>query len=306
MKVLIVSSGTKNITSPFIIEQADSLKAIGVDIEFYSIQSKGVLGYLKSRKDLIIKINEFEPDLIHAHYGFSGLLANLQRKVPVITTYHGDDINDSVAYYFSKTAIVLSKHNIFVSTKLANKAKVRKKYTIRSCGVDLNNFDIIDRKKARTELNMDINKKYILFSSSYSNIGKNYPLAAESVDILKNRGVDVELLELKGYTRAQVNTLMNAVNCVIVTSHKESGPLVIKEAMAVNTCAVSVDVGDVKEVMNNKEGYFISTREPQDIADKLNEAIRFHGRTNAREHLKLNYNNIKIAEEIKDLYYDNI
>lgn len=289
MRVLIVCSGNSiSGISPFIKEQGDSLVAIGVKIDYFLIKGHGIYGYLKNGKRLIDLINSFHPDLIHAHYGLSGVLANLQRKIPVVTTYHGSDINDLVPYYFSRVSIWLSNFNIFVSSKLAMKAGVKTKFLIQSCGVNLKNFTFIDREEARKTLGLRPDGKYVLFSSSFSNKIKNYPLAKAALNELIKIGINVELLELKGYNRKEVNLLMNAVDCVLVTSFKESGPLVIKEAMAVNTCAVSVDVGDVKEVVGNIDGYYISTYSSQDVAGKIKMALEFaktKGRTKGRERL---------------------
>ena len=56
---------------------------------------------------------------------------------------------------------------------------------------------------------------------------------------------DAELLELKGYNRVQVATLMQAVDAILMTSFTEGSPQVIKEALACGCPIVSVDVGDV-------------------------------------------------------------
>ena len=301
LNVLVVSSGNAGYLSPFVIEQARAIAEKGVKVDYFHIEGVGIWGYLKNLKPLQRKIQSLDPDLIHAHYGLSGLLANLQRKVPVITTYHGSDINESIPFLFSKLSIWLSGYNIFVSSKLATKARVHNNYAIRSCGIDMNNFKVKDRSQARENLGLDLTKKYVLFSSAFSNEVKNYPLAMKAIAVLQKRGVRSELLELKGYNRAQVNDLMNAVNCVLVTSFKESGPLVIKEAMAVNTCAVSVDVGDVKEVISGLEGYYLTSYDPEDVAEKLQIAIHNNERTQGRmavEHL----DNTNVAGEIISIY----
>ena len=93
MKVLIVASGNYSEASPFIIDQVNSLRKLGVKIEYFLIKGKGWSGYLKNLLILNKKIKNNHFDLIHAHYGLSGLLATLQRKVPVIITFHGSDIN---------------------------------------------------------------------------------------------------------------------------------------------------------------------------------------------------------------------
>ena len=101
MKVLTICSGNSGKISPFVQDQVDSLRKLGVKIEIFTIKGKGILGYLKNFSNLKKQINEFEPNLIHAHYGFSGLLSSLQMKVPTITTYHGSDINKTNETRFS-------------------------------------------------------------------------------------------------------------------------------------------------------------------------------------------------------------
>lgn len=301
MRILIVCSGTTNKISPFVFEQAESLRKIGVEIDYFLIDKLGFVGYLSKRRSLLGKIKNYNPDLVHAHYGLSGLLANLQRLVPVITTYHGSDINDTFPFLFSKIALILSSRNIFVSKKLAFKAKAKEKFNILSCGVDFQNFQMLDKPKAREKLGLSPIKKYVLFSSHFNNKVKNYNLAKETIELVRENGYDIELIEYKDYSRIEANYLFNAVDCVLVTSFKESGPLVIKEAMAVNTPAVSVDVGDVTEVTNNVEGYFITTYSAQDIAENVIQCINLVDRTQARiavQHLDLN----NIAIQLYGIY----
>ena len=171
-------------------------------------------------------------------------------------------------------AIKLSKQNIFVSKKLAAKAKQPNAHII-SCGVDLNQFRPMSKQSARAQLQLNSHRKYVLFSSSFDNKVKNYPLAKAAIEQVKIRGIDVELLEYKGYTRKQAATLFNAVDAVLVTSHKESGPLVIKEAMAVNTPTVSVDVGDVAEVTDGAYGSIICDRDSTALAQALIQVFRY-------------------------------
>ncbi|MFZ2322076.1 MAG: glycosyltransferase [Ignavibacteriaceae bacterium] len=59
------------------MEQINSIQKFGIEFYIYPIQGKGISGYLKNLKPINKKIKEFKPDLIHAHYGLSGLLACL-------------------------------------------------------------------------------------------------------------------------------------------------------------------------------------------------------------------------------------
>ena len=128
MRILIVASIKKTYYAPFIIEQANSIIALGHTIEYFGVNGSGINGYLKNLSSLKNKIKQFKPDIIHAHYGLSGLLACLQRSVPVVVTYHGSDINVKSVRVFSKIAMCLSAFNIFVSPKNVALAKAKKKY----------------------------------------------------------------------------------------------------------------------------------------------------------------------------------
>ena len=94
MRILVVASYNKGYYAPFIIEQAKAIEDKGHKVVFFGIQGKGFLGYMFNYFKLKKVIKTFSPQIIHAHYGLSGLLANLQRKIPVVTTFHGSDINN--------------------------------------------------------------------------------------------------------------------------------------------------------------------------------------------------------------------
>lgn len=299
MKLLIVCSINSGRVAPFVEEQADALAASGVEVEYYKVQGKGLWGYLRNHRQLIKKIRGFHPHLIHAHYGLSGLLANLQRDVPVVTTYHGSDINNYRVYPFSKVAVILSAHNIFVSEKNWKKAGSPKNSSIIPCGVDLNLFQNIDKIIAREKLGMDQQQKSILFAGTFSNPIKNAALAIKSSEMLDN----VHLLELKGYTREEVALLMNAVDAVLMTSYSEGSPQFIKEAMACGCPVVSVDVGDVYQLMNEIEGCYGCSYNKEDVAAKLTKVFERGQRTEGRKRIvELQLDTENVANRIREVY----
>jgi len=221
--------------------------------------------------------------------------------VPVVITFHGSDIWNPYNKILSWFANYLSSWNIFVSKRLYQGAKKFRedRYDIITCGIDLDLFKTIRKEKARDLLNMKDKQIYILFSSSFSNTIKNYALAKKAIKIIGG----IELLELKNYSREKVSLLMNACDLLLVTSHHESGPLVVKEAMACNCPIVSTDVGDVREMINNVEGCFICTFEPEDVTDKIKMALDFGKRTNGREMIiKLGLDSETIARKIIKIY----
>ncbi|MBO4402263.1 MAG: glycosyltransferase [Bacteroidales bacterium] len=302
MKILIVASYNKNRFAPFILEQAEALKKTDCEVEFFGLQGKGLRGYLKNLPELKDKINEFHPDVVHAHYGLSGLFANLQRQVPVVTTYHGSDINVKKVLLFSRIAMCLSAWNIFVSTKTLEIAKPKKKFSLLPCGIDLTDLQLTKKNEARRRMNLSENRKYILFAGAFGNVVKNAPLAKEAVALLQDD--NVELLELKGYSREEVTLLMCAADAFLMTSFTEGSPQVIKEAMACGCPIVSVDVGDVNERLEGVRGCCVAkTRDPKELAELLQKALVFVGKTNGREKLIADgLENRKVAEILVEIY----
>jgi glycosyltransferase involved in cell wall biosynthesis len=278
MRILVVASHNKGSFAPFIIEQAEALKALGCEVDFFGLTGKGIRGYLSNLSAMNRKIKDYRPDVVHAHYGLSGLLATLQHKVPVVVTYHGSDINDSEVRGYSKKAMRLSAWDIFVSRKTMEIAQPKKKYTLLPCGVDLLDLQSTEKCAARERMHLSLDKRYVLFSGAFDNAVKNAPLAQEAIAQMHEESV--ELLELKGFSREEVTLLLCAVDAFLMTSFTEGSPQVIKEALACGCPIVSVDVGDVRERTEGVEGCFVAeTREPEELAQLLNKAIAFEGKT---------------------------
>lgn len=347
MKILIIASDKGGRFAPFIEEQIAALQARGVHIIRYGVTGHGIIGYLRELPALRRLIRAERPDIIHAHYGLSGLLANLQRRVPVVTTYHGSDINKPNILRLSKLAMRLSAHNIFVSarnvalalgwaqaqctvysvqckgeenseaeTTASTQPEGRlhhtpyTKHTLLPCGVNLTDDQLASRSEARAALGLEEHAQIVLFAGAFDNAVKDAPLAQEAVmKIAPNRSNDLKegaprLQELRGFSRAEVNLWMCAANCLLLTSKTEGSPQVIKEAMACGCPIVSVDVGDVAERVSGVEGcYVVRTREPNDIAEALQEALHFTGRTNGRDRiLEMGLSNEQIAKRLVAIY----
>lgn len=302
MRVLVVASYNKGRFAPFIEEQAKELEAQGCETRFFGLQGKGIGGYTRNLPLLKKEIKAFQPDIIHAHYGLSGLFANMQRRIPVVTTYHGSDINDKNALRFSKVSMRLSAWNIFVSRQTLRKAQLKKKYSLLPCGIDLSELQLTKKTEARRQMHLALDKKYILFAGAFDNRVKNAPLAQQVVDNLHDD--DVALLELKGYSRDEVTLLMCAADALIMTSFSEGSPQVIKEAMACGCPIVSVDVGDVKERVEGADGCYVAkTRESNELANLLREAMLFDGKTKGREKIVADgLDNRQVAEKLLTIY----
>ena len=333
MKLLVIASDKGGRFAPFIEEQIAALQARGVQIIRYGVTGHGIMGYLRELPALRRLIRTERPDLVHAHYGLSGLLANLQRLVPVVTTYHGSDINVPKILRLSKIAMRLSAFNIFVSKRNIAIAIRRKgeeamrlsgKYALLPCGVNIPKpwNEMKNQRVEQLTLNQWVQEKlqpnvmHVLFAGAFDNAVKDPELAFATIQacntaIGENTNSQspiahrpIKLIELKGYTRDQVNALMYNCDALLLTSKTEGSPQVIKEAMACGCPIVSVDVGDVAERVSGVEGcYVVRTREPKDIADALQKALAYEGKTNGRAHIQeMGLSNEQVAERLMAIY----
>lgn len=302
MRILVVASYNRGSFAPYVVEQIEALCRAGCDVAVFGVHGKGLKGYLENLPALMRKVHSFCPDIIHAHYGLSGLLASLQRKVPVVVTYHGSDINKRSIFRFSKMAMLLSAWDIFVSRKTMEIAKPKKKYTLLPCGINVCDLQMTDKQEARRKMHLQENKEYVLFSSAFDNQVKNAHLAQDAVNLLSDE--NVELLELKDYSRDEVTLLMCAADAFLMTSNSEGSPQVIKEALACGCPIVSVDVGDVKERIRKVEGCYIAeTREPQELSELLQKVIMSGKRVLGRDAvINDGLDNKQVAQRLIEIY----
>jgi glycosyltransferase involved in cell wall biosynthesis len=299
----------------FIYDQVLALKALDqtIEIDFFFIKGKGISGYLQNLSRLKHTLLQQKYDLVHAHFALSGLLAGLQRKVPVVTTFHGSDINIPKLRVFSALAMLLSKKVIYVSHALKQKAlfKNSNKDLVVPCGMDLAIFkpyskdDLLSvqppklSKPSKLSQPLNPSQKNILFSSSFTNPVKNYPLLQAALKLMDASNIVVH--ELKNMSRVEVAEMMNKVDLCVMTSLTEGSPQFIKEAMACNCPIVSTDVGDVKEVIGNTPGCYVVGFDAAELASAIEKSLDLGYRTNGRKRI-LKFDNQLIAKQILEVY----
>ena len=309
MKVLIVSSVNGGQASPFVYEQVESIKRFGVEFEYYNVLGKGSSGYLRNVWPLKTKIKSYQPEIIHAHYGLSGMLSLLAKgRVPLVTTFHGNDINslhplNTLKPNWNKMLSRLvhfgDNHSIFVTEDIANQINAKSfNSDIIPCQVNLDIFYPVDKDVARKELNLLPGKRYVLFSSSFLTPIKNYPLAKQACLHFDN----LELIELTGFSRHEVNLLLNACDLALITSYNEGSNQFLKEAMACNKPIVSTKVGDSTLIFGNTDGCYITKPDPEDVINNIKKALDF-GQTNGRNRIiELGLDSDTISRRVLEVY----
>jgi len=299
-------------------------------VEYCCATKGGLMGYMELfRKVRKVLKGSDRPDIIHAHYGICGFVANLatrstlhaKRSTLVVTTYPGSDINSNSVRPISRLCMRMSAYNIFMSkrqiAKVADLAKPEKTQILRY-GIMLDLFQSLDKKEARKlfakakpdEVQWNDTDKYVLFSSKFNRPVKDPDLAHAVIAHVnqtlnaQRSTLNVHLLPLTGgYTKEEMMWLMNAVDAAIVTSKTEGSPQFTKEVVACGTSIVSVDVGDVAEQLDGLDGSFIAkTREVDELAELLLKAVNY-GKTNGHQHIvDMCLSNEQITQKLVEIY----
>jgi teichuronic acid biosynthesis glycosyltransferase TuaC len=275
MKVLFVSSANKIGISPNVRSQGEALKKHGVDVEYFGIKGKLLGGYPAAIFELRKEIRKFKPNVIHAHFSVSGYVAFLARSNPLVITLMGSDI----MRFFWDRHILRFLHKIKPGFKLIVQSKEMNRLidiadvSILPNGIDLDVFKPLNKTDSRKLLGWNPDKKHILFASSPMRYEKNYPLAVNAIQLLKDSSV--ELHQLDNIEHEKVPIILNASDVILLTSHREGSPLVIKEAMACNKPVAATNVGDISWLFDNEPGYFITDFNPENVAEKLLDAINY-------------------------------
>lgn len=317
MRVLFVCSGnakfgTGNGIVPFIRSQGDSLKRKGIHLDFFSIKGKGLKNYIRHIYILkkILKKNKY--DIIHAHYGLCGIVAYLAGgRESLIVSFMGDDLigeNRLDGSYTWLGNLIVSINKWFARKKfrtvIVKSAQMQKilgntNSIVLPNGVDFKRFYPVDKQDARKKLEISREERMILFVGDPGRPEKNFPLAEHAAALLP--GDSCKLRVIQGVPHEALNRYYNAADVCLLTSFHEGSPNVIKEAMACNCPIVSTDVGDIREILGNTKGCYITSFYPEDIAFNIESALAFNQRTRGREeikHLEIN----AIAERIIKVY----
>lgn len=288
MKVLFVASGNKTVgtISPFVRSQYDSLVQQGIEMIMFPVVGHGVKGYIKHLFALRRLIREERPDIVHAHYSVCGYLsavASMGLKNKMVVSILGSFPKENQKKKMVRFFVDHIWDATIVKSERTKKQLDREVYVIPN-GVNLEQFTIIEKNKAREMVGFESDKKYVVFVSNPAREEKNYPLAENAVDLLKND--EVVLFPVFDKTHDEVVKFMCAADVLLMTSLKEGSPNVIKEAMACNCPIVVTDVGDVHERLDGVEGCYVAkTFEPSEVSELLKKALQFGHRTEGRKAL---------------------
>lgn len=186
-------------------------------------------------------------DLIHANYGLTAPYALAQPVRPVVFTPWGTDLMGDRQWLTGISRLCARAADAVVLPSRACEPAVPGDHPVIPFGVDLDRFRPVSRSAARERVGWDTDERVVLFPYDPSRPEKDYPTARRVVEAAN---VDADLRILTGVPHEDVPLYMNASDAVLVTSEREAGPMVVKEAAACNVPVVSTDVGFVRETLS--------------------------------------------------------
>ncbi|PQV49944.1 glycosyltransferase involved in cell wall biosynthesis [Paraburkholderia sp. BL21I4N1] len=313
MKILVVTNmyAGRNAAQPtqgvFVTEQVLALRELhGDEVDVFLIEGwRGRLAYLGSLFRVAGRVKGNAYDVVHYHFGLSACSAPLVRllsRSKVVVTFHGSDVmRPGWIKAISLAAARFAHACIGVSDEISTRvSRISRCCSTIPCAVNETLFvEPIDYGKAATR------RKIVVFPSSPERAEKDYPLfSAVMAQLSGSLGCDVEERHIDGLNRGEVRDLLLQADCLLMTSEREGSPQSVKEAMAVNLPIVSVDVGDVRHLLQGVSNCaVIEGRDAATLArataDVLKRAIRSNGRARLKS---LGYFSADVAARIDRLY----
>lgn len=311
MKVLVVTNMYPTPEWPsygiFVQEHVQALRKLGVDVDvFFTNPKRTRATYLTELPALARKLRGGKYDVIHAQHSYCVFQLALVRPLirsaaPVVFTNHEGEaflpqgIRDPQAdflkqFVYSKRlkrwALQLADYVVPVEHHLPQVVGYRRPYEVIAPGVNIELFRPMDRIPCRKMLALPEDGQIVLFPASPKrDFNKGFDLFQRSLTHLEH---PVRAVTGGSIPHDQMPLYMNAADVVVQTSRFEASPMIVKEAMSCNCSVVSTDVGDVRDLFKGMPGYFICAPNPQDVADKIQQALAFdqrliQGRTRIRE-----------------------
>jgi len=281
-------------------------------------------------------IDDFKPDIIHAHFASSyGLLGALTGFKNFVISLWGQDLmlfptHSPIHKVILKFNLSRAKVITATSKSMADKLKEysQKKALIIPFGIDIEFFDVHSTerpyngsvvigtvKNLEEKYGIDLLLKAFKEVKSTSN-GKDLKLLivgkGSKEDKLKKLSKDLGIADdvsFNGYVNPdEINKYHNYMDIEVYLSRAESFGVSIIEASSCKKPVIVSNVGGLPEVViNNKTGFIVETEDYKSAAEKINSLIinaelRKEMGNSGREFVINNYNFKSNLKEMINLY----
>jgi glycosyltransferase involved in cell wall biosynthesis len=301
--ILVVTSGWPHDDEPrhpdaprygiFLQRQIESLRGLGYRFDVLFIRGfASASAYAQAARRLLHPGRRYR--LLHAHGGEAAVPALVFRRAPILVSYCGDDLlgtprPDGSIPPQSRLRRALIRQTAWFARKTITKSQeledhlpraLRKRNTVLPNGVDTTLFFPQPREDARARLGWPSGEPVVLFAADPGISRKRYELAEAACEAARSTIPNLRLHIGHGVAPSEMPHLMNAADCLLLTSSVEGSPNVVKEALMCNLPVVSTPAGDVAELLHGVHPSAICPAEPQALAEALVPVLRAPERSN--------------------------
>jgi len=301
--VLVVTSGWPHAADPtscvFIERQMESLAALGVHFDVLLIRGfESSRAYLEAALLLARWSRSRAYRVVHAHGGEAAVAASFYRGAPLLVSYLGSDLLGAAAAdghvglkRRARSAALrqlsrLARATITKSEAMAGTLppSVRRRNVVLPNGVDMTVFRPLSQRDARERLGWSPDETVALWVAKRRVPGKRLWLAEAAVERARRELPHLRLEIADGVAHAEMPLLMNAADCLLVTSASEGSPNVVKEALMCNLPVVATAVGDIPQLLDGVAPSQVCDASETALADGLVACLRQRQRSDGREH----------------------
>lgn len=309
------------------------------NIEIIPLGLESLINFYTSSIKFRILINNFRPDVVHAHMVHANIFVRINRlncKInKLICTAHNSNEGGKLRMLAYRLTDKFSDLNTNVSKEATESFQEMKAFDSAAItiynGIDLNKFrkKVVDKNIILSN-QINLNQKIIL-AVGRLNEQKDYPNLLKAISLLKENSSQAFKLLIVGDgeqkktieelisklnldndiillgRRNDIAELMSIADYFVLSSAFEGFGLVVAEAMACETFVVATDCGGVKEVMGGY-GLMASPQDSKGLADQLLKAInmplnaRLENNRKALNYVHENFDLERIVEKWEGLY----
>ena len=315
------ANGVRDV-SPYLRVQAESLEEIGWSVRYSLVDDRRSFGGIRrNARRLVEEVNSSCPGVVHAQFGsvIAGIACCSRQAAPLVISLCGSDLlgsfnsgitlrlRDSAARFISiaaadrAAALVVKSQNLFDRLP----PRLQRNAVILPNGVDVKRFFPKPQVECRSQLGWRMGSKIILFNAGLgeNQRAKNLPLAQATISAVRRSFPDVcfQIISNTGYELMPI--LLNAADCLLVTSFSEGSANLPKEAMACGLPVVSVPCGDASERLATTHPGSVCPYNPDVLGQAIREVLSSERRSNGPEQLVVQgLTSPQVARRLVDIY----
>lgn len=269
-----------------------------INIDLIPLHLNNLYGLYSASKKYKKLIQDFQPDVVHAHMVHANIFSRINRigcAIPkLICTAHNSNEGGKLRMIAYRLTNFLSDFNSNVSQEateslISKGAFNYKNLTTVYNGIDLSKFKLFKTDKKNDEI--------MILSVGRFNEQKDYPNLFKAIKILKDNSLiekfkfyiagdgelrpkleklikDLDILDkivLLG-KRSDIPELLNQADFFVLSSRHEGLPTVVIEAMACETFVIATDCGGSAEILG-ETGILVPIQNSEALAKGLEQAI---------------------------------